>query len=185
MTGTLHPQLQEIAKQIDDATRRAAQMAASVGESAFAQRPAEGAWSAAECIGHLNLTTKAFLPLIDQALAGTTRGTVDPGVRYRRDPIGWFLSWMMEPPFRVKMKTTAPFVPDASAGRDVLMREFETLQGQLAKRVEAASGYDVSRIKVTSPFEARMRYNLLSGFTAILAHERRHLWQAERAAMKR
>jgi hypothetical protein len=128
----------------------------------------------------LNLTTMAFLPLIDDALGKAPKEPMDPSRRYRRDAMGWFLTTMMEPPVRMKVKTTPPFMPRLSMGRADILREFQALQAELAARVERANGYDVSKVKVQSPFSESMSYSLLGGFTAILAHERRHLWQAER-----
>ena len=37
------------------------------------------------------------------------------------------------------------------------------------------------RMKIVSPFDKRVRYNLVSAFHILAAHERRHLWQAEQA----
>jgi hypothetical protein len=72
-------------------------------------------------------------------------------------------------------------MPEATAGRAAILREVEELQTAFARRIEQANGYDISRVKVRSPFSQTMSYSLLGGFTAVLAHERRHLWQAERA----
>lgn len=179
---TLHPQLAQLRRELDEATARAQALAGSLDGGAFARRPAEGSWSPAECLVHLSLTTKAFLPLIDDALGNAQASPLDPSRRYRRDLVAWLLTRMMEPPARMKVKTTPPFMPEATAPRMEILREFETLQAAFARRIEQANRYDISRVKVRSPFSQTMRYSLLGGFTAILAHERRHLWQAERAA---
>lgn len=178
----LHPQLEDVRHDLDEATSRAKKLAASLGGSAFARRPDENNWSPAECLVHLNLTTKAFLPLIDAALAKAPAGPVAPSHRYRKDVVGWFLTKMMEPPVRMKVKTTPAFMPQALAGRDEIIGEFERLQGEFAARIEKADRYDIGRVTVRSPFSSSMSYRLIAGFTAILAHERRHLWQAENAA---
>ena len=34
---------------------------------------------------------------------------------------------------------------------------------------------------VISPFDKRVKYNMYSAFRILIAHERRHLWQAEQA----
>lgn len=179
---TLHPQIAALRREADQATARAKALAASGNDAAFVRRPADGGWSPAECLVHLNLTTKAFLPLIDDALAKAPKAPMDLSRRYRRDVMGWFLTTMMEPPARMKVKTTPPFMPTLSTTPADIVREFEALQAELASRIERANGYDVSRVKVRSPFSEKMSYSLLGGFTAILAHERRHLWQAERAS---
>jgi hypothetical protein len=180
--ASLHPQLEALQREIVDVTVRARRLVDRLDDATFERRPAEGSWSAAECLVHLNLTTQAFLPLIDDALSDAQRGAVDAGTRYRKDVVGWLLRWVVEPPARMKVKTTPPFVPKAWSTPGDLLREFESLQADLARRIADANGCDIGRVKVRSPFSSRMRYNLLATFAVIAAHERRHLWQAERAA---
>jgi hypothetical protein len=80
------------------------------------------------------------------------------------------------------MPTTAPFVPSGVGPRDAVVGEFVVLQEELVHRVEQASGLDLNRLRVPSPFNPRFKYNLYSCFAVLMAHERRHLWQAERVA---
>ena len=40
-------------------------------------------------------------------------------------------------------------------------------------------GLDITRIRVTSPFNTSLRYSAYSALHILAAHERRHLWQAE------
>ena len=88
------------------------------------------------------------------------------------------LLWSLEPPPRFRVKTTAPFKPvDVEPVAEVLPA-FLALQDELRKRVEAADGLAVDRVKVTSPFLSNVKYNVYSAFVIALAHERRHLWQA-------
>ena len=178
--STLHPQLAAVQDQLEEVTARARRLSDSAGDRSFNQRPHEAAWSVAECLAHLSLTTKAYLPLIDEALATLPQSTVPESHRYRRDPMGRFLCWVLEPPYRMKVKTLAPFVPSEVKDRQAVLDEFVTLQDALAERVVACSGRDLGRARIASPFNARMRYNLYSALGAVLAHERRHLWQADR-----
>jgi hypothetical protein len=178
----LHPQLASLQGEIVDATARAKRLVGALDDAAFERRPAEESWSPAECLVHLNLTTRAFLPLIDDALSSAEPARPEPAKRYRKDLIGWLLGRVMEPPVRMKVKTTAPFMPKTRAPRGEVLREFEALQAQLGERIAAANRYDIGGVKVRSPFSSRTRYNLLAAFAVIAAHERRHLWQAERAA---
>ena len=41
-------------------------------------------------------------------------------------------------------------------------------------------GRPIDRVKVTSPFNPRLRYNLYACLTILPRHQERHLWQAER-----
>jgi hypothetical protein len=49
---------------------------------------------------------------------------------------------------------------------------------QFVDRLRQANGLDLARAKVRSPTYAWLRFSLGSGFALMLAHERRHLWQA-------
>lgn len=147
----------------------------------FTRRPSAQSWSAAECVRHLSLTTKSYLPMIDEALAGPAAGTVPPGHRYRADLIGRLLAWLQEPPFRTRTRTTQAFTPIAVGSPLDVIAEFETLQSALIARVEACEGHDLERARLVSPFNARVKYNLYAAMLILAAHERRHLWQADRA----
>src|SRR5207247_2075066 len=98
------------------------------------------------------------------------------------DLVGWLLSWSLEPPARVRLKTIPRFVPTGAGSRDGVVADFTRLQAELALRLEAASGLDLNRARVVSPFNARLSYNLYSCFRVLLAHERRHLRQAAEVA---
>jgi hypothetical protein len=45
-------------------------------------------------------------------------------------------------------------------------------------RLEQADGLDMARVKVPALEAGRFRFNLQLTFAWIVAHERRHLWQA-------
>jgi hypothetical protein len=176
----MHPQLMNLLGQLDAATSRATDLANRDDERAFHRRPPSGGWSAAECIAHLTLTNNGMLPPIDAALAAAHAGVSDHH-RYRRGFVGGLLAWTMEPPARMRMPTTAAFVPASGQPREVVLREFEQSQREVATRIERASGLNIDELRVVSPFNARVKYNVYAAFCLLLAHERRHLWQAERA----
>ena len=87
---------------------------------------------------------------------------------------------MFEPPVRVRVKTPAPFAPPRVDPMPDVLERFDYLQGELLQRLDRGNGLALDRQKVTSPFNARVKYNLFSTFRIITAHQRRHLWQAER-----
>ncbi|SRR6266571_3980819 len=176
----MHPQLAVIASDLEAASARATRLMDSLDEARFHARRDLTRWSAAECIAHLTLTARVYVPLIDAALA---QGAPVAGVpRYQRDILGWLLSVLLEPPVRIRLKTLAAFVPAGTGTRAEVGTEFTRAQAGLLHRLETASGRDLNRLKIVSPFNAHVSYNLYSAFRILAAHERRHLWQAERAA---
>lgn len=179
----LHPQLRSILDELEAATVRARRLAEPLDDATFARRLSSTAWSAAECIEHLTLTTQAFLPAIDEALARPAGAPIGSDHQFRRDVAGTLLCWILEPPYRMKVKTSSPFVPESPASREAVLGAFEAGQTALAERVRAANGRVLSA-KVQSPFSDKVRYTLYSTFRIIPAHERRHCWQAEQTVAR-
>jgi hypothetical protein len=177
-------QLAEIQEELDRLSSRVTQMTNSTTDESFNKRPKAGSWSAAECVIHLSLTTGAYLPLIDQALATGSSKRMPPTHHYRRDFKGWLLCWMLEPPARMKVKTTKLFEPVATKTRIQIIGEFSRYQAELKTRVTNANGRDLEHISLASPFNSKVQYNLYSAFSVLLVHQRRHLWQAEQALKK-
>lgn len=176
---SLHPQVQQIERELAAATTRAALLVDRTPEPDFSRAPSEGHWSIAECLEHLNLTTRAYLPLIDEALqVGRLFATGSPR-RYRRDLTGWLLCRMSEPPYRLRTTTRARFVPSLPGTRGEVLSEFVRLQQELTIRLYRTPGLNLSRIRIVSPFDGRLEYSLYSCFRILPAHQRRHLWQGE------
>ena len=70
----MHPQLQMLVNDLDEALDRLHRLASQHGEAAWDERPEPGGWSASECVAHLNLTSKAYLRLLhDQDLPWESR----------------------------------------------------------------------------------------------------------------
>lgn len=176
----MHPQLEAIERELESATDRVDGLAARWSEEKWAARPAEGGWSAQECIAHLNLTSRSYLPLLDEALArpGQSRGTP---ARMRRDLVGWLIWKSVAPGAKMKAKTAPQFVPHSDEPVTRVLADFRDLQGELLERLRASDGRPLHRIRVASPFSDRVRYSLFSGFSILATHEHRHIAQAERA----
>src|SRR5256885_5835923 len=68
-----------------------------------------------------------------------------------------------------------PLAPDA------VLREFLSLRDALTRRVQQADGLDLERVIVVSPVSRFFRMPLGGYFAFLLAHDRRHLWQARQA----
>jgi hypothetical protein len=178
----MHPQLQDVADELAAARARLDALAGRVPAEAWSRRPAEGRWSPAECVAHLNLTSEAFLPPLREAVERARDLDGPPPARYRRDPVGWILWWMLRPPVRLRVKTSAPFVPGGEAEPEALRADFGRLQDELAGVLEAADGLPLGKVRIVSPFDPRVRYNAYAAFSILSRHQHRHLWQAEQAA---
>ncbi len=183
----MHPQLPAIIDELSSAQARLHALAASTSPSDWARRPDPARWSIAECVAHLNLTSAAYLPLLQQALRGSPALKSATRQHFRRDLRGWLLWRMVGPPVRLRLKTTAPFIPEIVANGSELVPEFDRWQADLVACVREADGLPLNQIWVTSPFNHRVRYNMYAALTILPRHQHRHLWQAEQvgAALQR
>lgn len=179
--GLIHPQLQALVDEFEAAHDRLRQLARTVPEVAWTRRPDPARWSVAECVAHLNLTSAAYVSLLRDGLARARQLDGPTPRRYRRDPIGWLLWKGAGPPARVRVRTTAPFVPRGDEAPGTLVDEFGRLQAEQIACVRDANGLPLDRVRITSPFDARLKYNLFACVTILPRHQHRHLWQAERA----
>jgi hypothetical protein len=178
----VNPQLQAIVDDLDSASRRLRALGAAVPRDGWDRPPAAGQWSPAECLEHLNLTSAAVVPMLRRALEDARTAGPRPVSSYRRDVMGWLIWTVMAPSNGLKTKTIPAFVPAPTQTAGHLMAEFERLQASVIACVREADGLSIDRIKLESPFDARVKYNLYSVLTLVPRHQHRHLLQAERSA---
>jgi hypothetical protein len=176
----MHPQLLAIHQEFEAASARFERLVDSTSDTEWGMRPAPNRWSVAECISHLNLTAEAFVPLIRGAMRGAPRTSGE--ARYRRSLIGWMLWKMMPPPVKLSRAPTIPaMVPGSDLERPQLEGEFRRLQEEQLAVLAEAEGAPLDRIRISSPFNPRVKYDLFSAISILPRHEDRHLWQAEMA----
>jgi hypothetical protein len=182
---SLSASLAAIRNELDATTSRLHELIDTMDDATWRSRPSASRWSVAECVQHLNLTSRAYLPLLRDALPdGRARGLTNPDPKSRLDLFGWLLVKMLEPPVkrRRRMPTTAPFIPSSIEPKAQVVAGYEALQREMIAILAAAEGLAISKIKVRSPFNAKLRYSVYSSLRVITTHQRRHLWQAAQAA---
>ena len=178
------PELQELLRQIDAIKADGPAICAGLSESQFNWRPGEGRWSIAECFVHLNVTVARTLPAFDTVIAeGRAKGRTAKAVGAGPIRYGWFSRWMigsMEPPPKRRMKTFGIFAVPAGGAHTLggVLPEFVAVRDQLAERVRRADGLDLKRIRTVSPVTRLLRLPLGAYLQFVVAHDRRHLWQA-------
>jgi hypothetical protein len=88
----------------------------------------------------------------------------------------------MPPPVRlIRAKTTSAFEAPPDADPGALTARFRELQEEQIELLHAADGLPLNQLRIASPFNERVRYNLYSCFVILPRHQERHLWQAEQA----
>jgi hypothetical protein len=174
----MNPELQGMLDQLDAIRRDGNAIASGLTDTQFNWQPGPGRWSIGQCLNHLNFGVTLVLPAFDRAIAeGRAAGKMSPGpFRY-----GWFSRMIiasMEPPPRWKMKTPMKKSAGSTHRLGDVWPEFSRVRDQLAARVRQADGLDLAAIRTISPVNRLIRMPLGAYFHFILAHDRRHLWQA-------
>jgi uncharacterized damage-inducible protein DinB len=176
------PELQDLLRQIDAIKGDGHAVCAGLSESQFNWRPAEGRWSIAECLVHLNRSVAATLPAFDRAISeGRAKGRTAQGGAPSH--YGWFSRWMigsMEPPPKRRMKTFPIFAVPVGGTHTLghVLPEFVAMRDELAERVRRADGLDLRGNRTVSPVTRLLRMPLGAYLQFVIAHDRRHLWQA-------
>lgn len=187
----MQSQLAAVVADFESARERLHRLVDALPAERWARRPAPDRWSVAECVAHLNLTGTVYVPLLRSALE-EGEPFREPGPRrYRRDLIGWMLGLATGPLLRVggfrfgRVRTTPQFMPQGGHSRIREVAEFDRLQAEQITLTRASEGLPLEGLRIISPFNARLHYNVYSCLALLPRHQHRHLDQAEEAARAR
>jgi hypothetical protein len=180
----MQPQLASIVDDFDAARARCHRLAAATPDDRWALRSDSRHWSVAECIAHLNLTSSSYVQLLRAAFAVHPAEGRAPR-RYRRDLPGWLIGLAAGPLPRIgrrrigRSRTQPAFEPTGPLERASVLHEFDRLQDEQVQLTREADGRPLERIRIASPFNARVSYNAFSCLSLLPRHQHRHLDQAE------
>lgn len=184
----MHPQLQAIEQDLAMARSRFSRLMAATSDVRWATRSSPDQWSVAECIAHLNLSSRAMQPLLEEAVREARALVAAPGAarRLRGTVLGSMLARLVGPApgigrLRFGRTTTPPsFVPAGELSRPVVVSEFEKHLEAHARLLAAADGLPIDQPRIASPFAQGVQYDAYSALRVVTRHMHRHLAQAER-----
>jgi len=174
----LAPALDDLRRQFEQFSGDADAFVGTLDDEQFHWRPRPDAWSIGECLEHLNMTARAALPRIDEAIVDAVGRRVQGDGQFAPSWAGRLILRTTEPPSRWRMWSPAELRPAPSVPRDQVMRALRDYQDQFVERLRRANGLDLGRARMTSIASRWVRFPLGTGFALIAAHERRHLRQA-------
>jgi hypothetical protein len=159
-------------------------LATSSGRELCNASTGAGSWSVAQCLQHLNLSADAYFPIWQQVIAAAGPRKAELNAPYRTDFWGRFLSWILEPPARIRSRTVAHLEPVACDDVMQNLSGFLERQERILAALHRCRGRAIDQVKMASPVDSRIHYSIWSSFLVNAAHQRRHLWQAEQAIQK-
>jgi hypothetical protein len=177
----VNEQIVELICEYEDLIAAAQRLVARLNDASFVRPPDAHRWSPAECIAHLTITNDAYLPHIRASVAA---GKLLPPAtkKYRRDVAGFLLSRRLEPTPSSARKTPAHSDAIHLKPRMETLAAYIKSQRELQYLAWDSAGLDLERLKIASPFNPSVRYNLYSAYRVLGALGRRHIAQAEASA---
>lgn len=176
-------QIQDIIAQFERAQQRLHRVVAGVPDERWAVRKEPARWSVAECVAHLNLTGRGYVPLLRQALGEARAVGGERTGSYRQGFVGWLVAKAVGPVPRgrgwSRARTIPAFMPSGDLPRATVLAEFDRLQAEQIALARAADGLPLEAVNVTSPFNPKIRYNVYAALVILPRHQERHINQAE------
>jgi hypothetical protein len=174
-------QVDSLLGELRDARSRAEAIFTGPSSAQLLRRASEKRWSAAECVEHLNISNRAYLPRLKEGLSSLRHKNLTASSVFRLDWNARLLKYWLEPPSRLRLPTGTSFEPITVQDPSAVLSAFHSLGQTLEEELSSGKGLALDAAKISSPFAQHMRYNVYSAFVLIAAHNRRHLWQAENA----
>ncbi|HET9839399.1 MAG TPA: DinB family protein [Candidatus Angelobacter sp.] len=166
-----------VSRDIADSRNRAQAVVSGLSAEQLTRRPEPGKWSIAECIAHLNVTAAAVQKIMAPAIEkGKTEKKCGSGP-FSLGPKGRLMVWIAEPPPKFRIRAPKNVRPPATIDdpRQLLLA-FLQAQDEWERLMREQDGLDLSRIKAG---QGVFRMRLAATLPWMMAHQRRHLLQAE------
>lgn len=147
-------------------------------ESALLAQPAEGGWSAAQCVAHLNTYSAFYLPKARKVLSEVAANQLT--LTFQSGLLGKLLTNTIKPENKLKLKAFKANQPAEYLDAAKVIAQFIEYQEQWLKLLQEIKSVNQLHAKVTSSITSLIRFKLGDVFIFMKAHDARHLQQADR-----
>src|SRR5215831_16419344 len=124
-------QIDALRNKLAETSLRAAELWRKHSPERLLRKPGERKWSAAECVEHLHITNRAYVPRIEQALRDLETRRVAASSPMAMNFNAKLLRWWLEPPSRLKLPTAAAFQPAAVGSAEDVLQAFQELNAKI------------------------------------------------------
>jgi len=169
---------QTFKEEVNACRRCAQQLVEGLSSEQFIHRPEPAKWSVAECLAHLTKTAEVVVKITRKSIAQAKEKNIRGEGPFRLGVRGRLLIWIAEPPVKFRIPAPPSIAPLAINQPDRVLPDFMRAQDEWERLVQEAEGLDLSRVTLGS-FFSPFRCQMSGGLMWMMAHQRRHLWQAE------
>jgi len=176
---------EQLQKQTEDILNIAVQRWQMLNTSVFKQQPTPGSWSAMQCLGHLNAYGDYYLPAIEKAMVHAKQNKQKVSSTFTPGWLGNYFTNLMMPnengvPAK-KMKAPKNYTTNNEGNGDCTIAKFIDQQEKMLQLLEEAKTVDLNSIRIPISIAKMIKLKLGDVFRFLIAHNIRHIKQAERA----
>lgn len=174
---------EELPSLIDEAQAIAEEAEKTFGHLSTEQlnwKPNADRWSVAQCFDHLIVINRGYFPRIREIADGKYEPSIKERLPLLPRVFGSLILKAVQPQARRKFKADRRFQPATSELGGDIIAKFKAHQGEVVQLMKKTNRLNLRRIIVTSPVASFAPYSLLDAYKILLAHERRHMAQAQR-----
>jgi uncharacterized damage-inducible protein DinB len=143
------------------------------------QPAANGGWSIAQCLAHLNTYGNYYLPQIQNGLQKPVSKPVPD--TFQSTWLGAYFSRLMDPETgKKKQKAFKDYIPPTNLDAHAVVAEFIQQQETLLTYLKQARNADLNTIKIPVSILKWLKLRLGDVFQFLIAHNERHMVQAKR-----
>jgi hypothetical protein len=157
-----------------------------IPHSTFALRPSSESWSANECLQHLNSYGRFYLPAIESVLSRSEKR--ESSTQFSPGWLGNYFTKLMMPGTdgkpSTKINSPKDHAPKTIIESRLVISEFIDQQEKLLALLNTAKKFDLNAVKVGISIAPIIKLKLGDVFRFMIAHQVRHILQAERALAK-
>ena len=154
-----------------------------LNEDQLNKKPSPDKWSVGECIDHLVVSHEQYLNQIRMINVEKSPSGMDLKP-YKHSLFGKLLIDAVAPESTRKVKTFKVFYPAHKLIKPRIIDDYNSSLDELIGVAEKFEGYDLNKIKISSPISKFIRLNLEDVFMIHLNHDRRHINQANKVLEK-
>ena len=155
---------------------------------ALSRKASPDAWSAAQCLEHLNIYGRYYLPAMEQAIRKAKISGKGPAMEFHSGWLGAWFTGLMRPlsdgALKSKMKAPANAIPSSDPDARAMLAEFIDQQEKMLQLLDEARFVDLQAVRIPISIAPWLRLKLGDTFQFVIAHIERHMLQADRAIGK-
>ncbi len=177
--------IEDIKQQTEDILNKAVTQWQMLPPRTMLYKESADKWSAAQCLMHLNSYGDYYLPALQNSIEEAKRKEWRSATNFTTSFIGNWFTKLMQPKGEAKtikkMKSPKNHSPITNENSDIVLATFIDQQETLLQLLEKAKEVDLRKAKTPVSISRFIKLPLGDTFRFLIAHNYRHVLQADRA----